>query len=185
MTIQERLALHLSKTPSIDPTAYVAAQATVIGDVTLKAYSSVWPGTVLRGDIHSIVIGEGSNVQDGSVVHLADDYGVVVGDYVTIGHLAMVHACDIGDECLIGMHSTVLDGAQIGPRCVVGAGAVVTKNFVAPEGSVIMGVPGKIVKTMTAEEQATLRPWAEKYVVTAKAHKEKFQPETTRPPFSI
>lgn len=159
------------KTPAIDPSAYVATQATLIGDVTLKARSSVWPGTVLRGDINSIVVGEGSNVQDGSVVHLADDYGVVIGDYVTIGHMAMIHACTIGDECLIGMHSTVLDGAVIGPRCVVGAGALVTKGFEAPEGSVIMGVPGKIVKTLTAEEQAKLRHWAEKYVEVAAFHK--------------
>ncbi|MGE9296515.1 MAG: gamma carbonic anhydrase family protein [Puniceicoccales bacterium] len=185
MTLEERLERHLSKTPDIHPSAYVAPQATVIGDVTLKAQSSVWPGAVLRGDINSIVIGEGSNVQDGSVVHLADDYGVEVGNYVTIGHLAMVHACQIGDECLIGMSSTVLDGAVIGPRCVVGAGALVTKGFVAPEGSVIMGVPGKIVKTLTPEEQADLRKWAEKYTVVARAHMKRLQSDITQPPFSI
>lgn len=164
MTTEERLAKHLDKTPDIHADAYVSPQATIIGDVTLKALSSVWPGAVLRGDINSIVIGEGSNVQDGSIVHLADDYGVEVGDYVTIGHLAMIHACSIGDESLIGMSSTVLDGAEIGPRCVVGANALVTKGFVAPEGSVIMGVPGKIVKTMKPAEMAGLKAWAEKYV---------------------
>ncbi|MEO0793548.1 MAG: gamma carbonic anhydrase family protein [Verrucomicrobiota bacterium] len=185
MTLEERLDRHLKKTPDIDPTAYVAPQATVIGDVTMKAHSSAWPSTVLRGDINSIIIGEGSNVQDGTVVHLADDYGVVVGDYVTIGHLAMIHACTIGDECLVGMHSTILDGAVIGPRCVIGAGALVVKGFEAPEGSVIMGVPGKIVKTLTADEQAQLRGWAEKYVKVSAAHKGEDTPSQTRPPFLI
>jgi len=185
MTLEERLERHLSQTPRIAPTAYVAPEATVIGDVELKAHSSIWPGVVLRGDINSIVIGEGSNVQDGSVVHLADDYGVLVGDYVTIGHLAMIHACEIGDECLIGMHSTVLDGVKLGPRCVVGAGALVTKGFEAPEGSVIMGVPGKIVKTLPDSEQAKLRHWAEKYTVVAKAHKIRHENDGTLPPFSI
>jgi len=171
MTPEERFTRYLDKTPDIDPDAYVHPDATIIGDVTLKALSSIWPGAVLRGDINSIVIGEGSNVQDGSVVHLADDYGVVVGDYVTIGHLAMIHACTIGEESLIGMSSTVLDGAVIGPRCVVGANALVTKGFEAPEGSVIMGVPGKIVKTMTVAEQNQLKAWADKYVQVSAAFK--------------
>lgn len=171
MTTEERLARYLDQTPEIHADAYVSPRATVIGAVTLKALSSVWPGAVLRGDINSIIIGEGSNVQDGSVVHLADDFGVEVGDYVTIGHLAMIHACSIGDECLIGMSSTILDGAQIGPRCVVGAKALVTKGFVAPEGSVIMGVPGKIVKTLTPAEQAKLKAWAEKYVAVSAGFK--------------
>ncbi|WP_309387847.1 gamma carbonic anhydrase family protein [Cerasicoccus frondis] len=173
MTLEERFAKYLDQTPNIHADAYVSPHATVIGDVTLKAQSSVWPGAVLRGDINSIVIGEGSNVQDCSVVHLADDYGVVVGDYVTIGHLAMVHACSIGDECLIGMSSTILDGAEIGPNCVVGAKALVTKGFVAPEGSVIMGVPGKIVKVMKPDEMAKLKAWAEKYVKVSAGFKQR------------
>lgn len=171
MTPEERFARYLDKTPVVHPDAYVSPHATLMGDVTLKALSSIWPGAVLRGDINSIVIGEGSNVQDGSVVHLADDYGVIVGDYVTIGHLAMIHACTIGDECLIGMNSTVLDGAVLGPRCVVGANALVTKGFEAPEGSVIMGVPGKIVKTLSPEEQGKLKAWADKYVKVSAAFK--------------
>jgi len=120
-------------------------------------------------------IGRGSNVQDGTVVHLADDYGVVVGDYVTIGHMAMIHACTIGDECLIGMHATVLDGAVIGRRSVVGAHSLVTKGMEVPPGSVVMGVPGKVVKTLTGEEQAGLRSWAEKYVHVSRVHKARFQ----------
>src|SRR6186713_880832 len=103
MNVQERLARHLGRTPSIASSAYVAPNATVVGDVTLGAHSSVWYGCVLRGDINSIIIGEGTNVQDNTVVHLADDYGVRVGNFTTIGHAAIVHACEIGNECLIGM----------------------------------------------------------------------------------
>src|SRR5213075_123643 len=121
MTTQERLEKYLGKTPALSGAGFVAPNATVIGDVTLGPLSSVWYGCVLRGDINSIVIREGSNVQDGTIVHLADDYGVRVGNYTTIGHAAIIHACEIGNECLIGMGATVLDGAKIGDRCIIGA----------------------------------------------------------------
>jgi carbonic anhydrase/acetyltransferase-like protein (isoleucine patch superfamily) len=170
MTVQERLARHLGRTPDTTRAAFVAANATVLGDVTLGPRSSVWYGCVLRGDINSIAIGEGSNVQDGTIVHLADDYGVRVGHHTTIGHAAIIHACDIGDECLIGMGATVLDGARIGDRCIVGANALVTQRFVAPAGSMILGAPAKIVRALTDDEQRGLRRWAEKYVEVAKAH---------------
>ncbi|MGF1482993.1 MAG: gamma carbonic anhydrase family protein [Opitutales bacterium] len=169
--VEARLAEFLNRTPEIHPSAYVAPQATVIGAVTLGPKSSVWPGCVLRGDINSIEMGEGSNIQDGSVVHLADDFGVRIGKYVTIGHLAMVHACTIEDECLIGMHATVLDGAVIGRCSVVGAHSLVTKGMQVPPGSVVMGVPGKVVKTLDAAAQAGLRQLAEKYIKVAAAHR--------------
>lgn len=170
MTLPERLARHFSRTPAVARAAFVAGNATVIGDVTLGADSSVWYGCVLRGDINAIAIGEGSNVQDGTIVHLADDYGVKVGRYTTIGHAAIIHACEIGDECLIGMGATILDGAKIGDRCIVGANALVTQRFVAPPGSMILGAPAKVVRPLTDTEQAGLRRWAEKYVEVAKAH---------------
>jgi carbonic anhydrase/acetyltransferase-like protein (isoleucine patch superfamily) len=170
MTIQERLARHLGRTPDINRARFVAANATVIGDVTLGIDSSVWYGCVLRGDINSIVIGDGSNVQDGTIVHLADDYGVRVGNYTTIGHTAIIHACEIGNECLIGMGATVLDGAQIGDRCIVGANALVTQRFVAPSGSMVLGAPAKVIRPLTEQEMLGLRPWAEKYVEVARAH---------------
>jgi carbonic anhydrase/acetyltransferase-like protein (isoleucine patch superfamily) len=170
MTVQERLSRHLGRTPSIDRAAFVAANATIVGDVTLGSFSSVWYGCVLRGDINAIVIGDGTNVQDGTVVHLADDYGVRVGNHTTIGHSAIIHACEIGDECLIGMGATVLDGARIGDRCIVGANALVTQRFIAPPGSMILGAPAKVVRPLTAQEAAGLRGWAEKYVEVAKAH---------------
>jgi gamma-carbonic anhydrase len=170
MNVQERLARHLGRAPSIAGSAYVAPNATVLGDVILEAHSSVWYGCVLRGDINSILIGEGTNVQDNTVVHLADDYGVRVGKYSTIGHAAIIHACDIGDECLIGMGATVLDGARIGDHCIVGANALVTQRFVAPPGSMILGAPAKVTRALTEQEMRGLRSWAEKYVEVAKAH---------------
>lgn len=173
MTLDERLERYLSREPRIDATAYVAPSAVLIGDVTLGPRSSVWPLCVLRGDIHAIEIGEGSNVQDGTVVHLADDYGVKVGRYVTIGHSAMIHACTIEDECLIGMRATVLDGAVIGAGSIVGAGALVTKGTVVPPGSLVMGLPAKVVRPLTEEEKRGSRALAEKYIQVAAAHRRK------------
>lgn len=171
MTIEERLETFLSREPEIDPSAYVAPSAVMMGSVRIGPLASVWPLCVLRGDIEHIEIGEGSNVQDGTIVHLADDLGVTVGRYVTIGHAAMIHACTIEDECLIGMKATVLDGAVIGRRSIVGAGAVVTKNMQVPPGSLVLGMPAKVIKQLSEEEQAGLKHWAEKYVAAAAAHK--------------
>jgi carbonic anhydrase/acetyltransferase-like protein (isoleucine patch superfamily) len=171
MTLEERLEIYLNRSPDVDPSAYVAPSAVVMGSVKIGPKASVWPTCVLRGDIENIEIGEGSNIQDGSVVHLADDLGVKVGRYVTVGHMAMIHACTIEDECLIGMKATVLDGAVIGRRSIVGAGAVVTKNMQVPPGSLVLGMPAKVVKQLSEEEQASLRHWADKYVVVAATHK--------------
>lgn len=170
MEIQERLARHLGKKPDVQRAAFVAPNATVIGDVTLGDQSSVWYGCVLRGDINSIDIGEGTNIQDLAMVHLADDYGVKIGSYCTIGHSAIIHACEIGDECLIGMGATILDGAKIGDHCIVGANALVTQRFVAPPGSMILGAPAKVVRSLSDTELLGLRAWAEKYVAVAGAH---------------
>jgi carbonic anhydrase/acetyltransferase-like protein (isoleucine patch superfamily) len=170
MTVHDRLAKHLNRTPDTARAAFIAADAAVIGDVTMGEKSSVFYGCVLRGDINSIEIGEGSNVQDGTVVHLADNYGVKVGKYTTIGHSAIVHACEIGNECLIGMGATVLDGAKIGDRCIVAANSLVPMKFVAPPGSMIMGSPAKVTRPLTEEEQSKLRGWAEKYTHVAAAH---------------
>lgn len=170
MDITERLARHLGRTPDIAAAAFIAPNATVLGNVKLGHLSSVWYGCVVRGDINSIEIGEGTNIQDLTMVHLADDYGVKVGNYCTVGHSAIVHACEIGDECLIGMGATILDGAKIGDRCIVGANSLVTQRFVAPPGSMILGSPAKVVRALTAEEQSGIRRWAEKYVAVARAH---------------
>jgi len=174
MKLQERLETFLTRKPQIDPTAYVAEGAVVMGDVRLGPLSSVWPMSVLRGDIETIELGEGSNIQDGTIVHLADDLGVKIGRYVTVGHAAMIHACTIEDECLIGMKATVLDGAVIGKRSIVGAGAVVTKGTIVPPGSLVLGMPAKVVKPLGEEEQAGLRVWAEKYVEVSRFHMGRF-----------
>lgn len=171
MDLQQRLDTFLARSPRIADSAYVAPGATVIGDVRLAEHASVWPSAVLRGDINYIEVGEASNIQDGTVVHLSDDFPVHIGKYVTIGHLAMIHACSIGDECLVGMHATILDGAVIGPCSIIAAGALVTKNCHIPAGSMVMGTPAKVVKTLDAETQAGLRRWAEKYTRVAAAHK--------------
>jgi len=170
MTVQERLERHLSKKPQIDLANWIAASATVIGDVTLGAQSSVFYGAVLRGDIARIVVGEGTNIQDNAVVHLADDLDAIIGAWCTIGHSAIVHACTIEDECLIGMGATVLDGARIGRRSIVGAGALVTQRTVVPPGSMVLGAPAKVVRALSEAEQTALRGWAEKYVEVSKAH---------------
>jgi carbonic anhydrase/acetyltransferase-like protein (isoleucine patch superfamily) len=170
MTAQERLAAHLGKTADTTRALFVAPNATVIGDVVLGAQSSVFYGAVLRGDINVIRVGEGTNIQDNAVVHLADDAGAFIGSWCTIGHAAIVHACAIGDECLIGMGATILDHAKIGARSIVGANSLVPQRFECPPGSLVYGAPAKVVRALTDEEQKALRGWAEKYVEVAKAH---------------
>ncbi|MEM6278157.1 MAG: gamma carbonic anhydrase family protein, partial [Verrucomicrobiota bacterium] len=140
---------HLSKSPNIHPSAFVAPGADILGDVTLGPRSSVWFQCVLRADIQRIEIGEGSNIQDGTVVHLASDLGTSVGRYVTVGHKALLHACEIGDEVLVGMGAIIMDGAIIGEKCIVAAGTLVTKGFEAPPGSLVMGSPGRIVRSLS------------------------------------
>lgn len=169
MTIDERLEKHLSCNPDIAAANWVAPTATVVGDVILGPESSVFYGAVLRGDIARIRVGRGSNIQDNCVVHLADDLDAIIGDYVTVGHAAIVHACTIEDECLIGMNATILDGAHIGARSLIAAGAVVTPGTVIPPGSMVVGTPGKVVKTLSDEAQASLKEWATKYVSVSAA----------------
>lgn len=170
MTVDERLALHLARPPQLAEAAFVAADATIVGDVRLGRDASVFYGCVLRGDINAIVVGPGSNVQDGSILHLADEFGVEIGAHCTIGHGAMIHACTIGDECLIGMRATILDGAVIGAGSIVGACALVTKGTIVPPGSMVLGAPAKVVRPLKPEERAGLKHWAEKYVHVARAH---------------
>lgn len=170
MSPDERLLRHLGAIPETDGALFVAPSATVVGDVALGRGSSVFYGAVLRGDINSIRVGEGTNIQDNVVVHLSDELGVRVGAWCTVGHGAILHACEVGDECLIGMGATVLDGAVIGPRSVVGANALVTQRFTCPEGSLVLGSPARVARPLRPDEIAGLRPQAEKYTRVAKAH---------------
>ena len=147
----------------------------MVGDVRLGDGCSVWYGSVLRGDINFISIGEGTNLQDGVIGHLADDFPLEVGKYVTVGHGAVIHACVIEDECLIGMNATVLDGARIGRQSIVAAGAVVPQGMQVPEGSLVAGVPAVTRRTLSPERRLGLRKWAEKYVEVSKAHQASLQ----------
>ena len=166
--LRAQLDQYLRKPPTLGDGVYIASTGVVLGDVTLGNQASVWYNAVLRGDINRIVIGKGSNIQDNAVVHLADDFGCIVGEYVTVGHSAILHACTVGDECLIGMGATVLDGAIIGNQCIIGANALVTQGMNVPDGSMVLGSPGKVVRLLSAEQRAGLKPWAEKYVENAK-----------------
>jgi carbonic anhydrase/acetyltransferase-like protein (isoleucine patch superfamily) len=150
--------------PGIPESAFVAASADVIGRVTLGEDSSIWYNSTLRGDINEIVVGPRSNVQDQAVLHLADDYGCYLGELVTIGHSAVVHACTIKDEVLVGMGAIILDGAVIGERSIIGANALVTGGMEVPPGSLVLGSPAKVVRKLDLEEQAGVKHWAEKYV---------------------
>jgi gamma-carbonic anhydrase len=170
MTVTDRLSQHLGKTPDNSGAIFIARSATVVGDVSLAKDTSVFYGAVLRGDINSIVIGEGSNIQDNAVVHLSDDAGVVIGNHVTVGHSAIIHACTIEDGCLIGMGATILDKAVIGADSLVGANALVTQGFTCPPGSLVIGAPAKVVRALSEAERGAGRRLAAKYVEVAQAH---------------
>jgi carbonic anhydrase/acetyltransferase-like protein (isoleucine patch superfamily) len=163
-SLGHRLDEFLRKKPALGKDVYIACGAVVVGDVTLGDGASVWYNAVLRGDINRIVVGAGSNIQDNSVLHLADDFPCIVGSYVTVGHSAIVHACTIGDECLIGMGAVILDGAEIGAQSLIGAKALVTQHTKIPAGSLVLGAPARVVRALTPEERSGLKYWAEKYV---------------------
>ena len=167
LDLASQLDTFLRKQPVLGPNVYLARTAVIVGDVTLGAHASVWYNAVLRGDINRIVVGDYSNIQDNAVVHLADDYPCLIGRYVTVGHSAIVHACTVEDECLIGMGATILDGAVIGAQSVIGANALVTQGTVVPPGSMVLGSPGKVVRTLSQPDREMLRFWADKYVANA------------------
>ncbi len=176
MDVDERLARHLGREPQTEHARFVASNATIIGDVVLGDQASVFYGAVLRGDIARIRVGQGTNLQDNVIVHLADDLDAIIGDWCTIGHGAIIHACTIEDECLIGMGATVLDGARVGRRSLVAAGAVITPGAVIPPGSMVMGTPARVTRSLSTEEQGALRGWAEKYLAVAAAHAARQRP---------
>jgi gamma-carbonic anhydrase len=149
----------------MDASVFIAEGAWVIGDVTLGRDSSVWFNAVLRGDVHSIRIGERTNVQDGAVLHgTFGKYSVIVADDVTIGHRAVVHGCTVQSACLIGMGAVVLDQAEIGAHSIVGAGAVVLEGTRVPSGSLVAGVPARVKRSLTEEERQALIQRAARYV---------------------
>jgi carbonic anhydrase/acetyltransferase-like protein (isoleucine patch superfamily) len=155
---------YLRALPTFGDRAVVFPGAAVVGDVGLGDDVSIWYGAVLRGDIARITVGARTNIQDGTVIHVADDTACEVGEDTVVGHRAMLHACRIEAGCLIGMQSTILDGAVIGHGSVVGAGALVTQRTVIPPRSLVLGVPARVVRTLEEKDEGFHRAMAQKYV---------------------
>lgn len=158
------IAVNVRTHPRVASDAYLAADATVVANVEIGPEASVWHQAVLRGDVAPIVLGAQSNVQDGAVVHVADDLPAMIGRLVTVGHKAIVHACTVEDEVLVGMGAIILDGARIGTRSIIGANATVKQGMEVPPGSLVLGTPAKIVRTLSAAEQDEIKMWALRYV---------------------
>lgn len=157
---------------SVAEECWVAPNATLIGSVVLERGATVWWNAVLRGDYDVITVGEGSNVQDGAVLHTDPGLRLTIGKSVTIGHMAMVHGCDVGDFSLVGINAVILNRAKIGKHCVIGANALVTEGKVIPDYSVVMGSPGKIVKTLDPSEVAPFQIAAMNYVANGARYRE-------------
>ena len=158
------------KVPRNEGAAFVAPNATVQGDVILKAGSTVWYGAVLRGDDGQLIIGENSNVQDNAVLHCDVGGAVTLGRNVTVGHSALVHGCTVGDGSLIGMHATLLNHSVVGKNCIIGAGALVPEGMVIPDNSVAVGVPARVIKTIRDDQLAHNIENAEAYVEIGRQH---------------
>ena len=158
------------KAPQTAGAAFVAPNATLAGEVVLQPGSSVWYGAVLRADTGRITVGENTNVQDNAVLHTGPDLDVTLGRGVSVGHSAVVHGCTVGDHCLIGMHATVLNGAVIGAGSLIAAGALVPQNAVIPAGSLVVGVPGKVLRAVSAEQTAAILENEKEYTALAKLH---------------
>ncbi|MHC1721539.1 MAG: gamma carbonic anhydrase family protein [Clostridiaceae bacterium] len=159
--------------PQIDANCFIAGNADIVGRVKIEADASIWFGAVLRGDVNNILIGKGSNIQDNCTVHA--DYGgknVEVGEYVTVGHNAILHGCKVGSYSLVGMGSIILEGAIIGEETMVGAGSLVTSYKEIPSGVLCMGSPAKVIRELTDEEKKSLRETAEGYINLAQEYKQ-------------
>jgi len=166
------------RTPD-DGQFWVADNATVLGNVIIGRNASVWFNTTIRGDNEEIRIGDGANVQDGCVLHTDPGFPMVIGADVTVGHMVMLHGCTIGANSLVGIGAIVLNGANIGANCLVGAGALITEGKEIPDGSVVLGAPGKVVRQTTADDQALIRRATENYHRNWKRFKQGFTPTPT------
>jgi len=157
------------KIPQISSSVYIAHSAVIIGEVVIGEKSSVWFNAVVRGDVNYIRIGKRTNIQDGSVLHVArEKYPLIIGDEVTVGHNAILHACSIASRCLIGMGAVVMDGSEIGENCIIGAGALVTPKTVIPSGNMAVGSPAKVKRKLTDDEIRSIQDSASHYVDNTK-----------------
>lgn len=159
------------KKPIIHDSCFIADSAQIIGNVGIGENTSIWYNCVLRGDENSISIGDHTNIQDGSVIHISKDYSTVIGDYVTVGHKAIVHACTVGNNVLVGMGAIILDGAEIEDNVLIGAGSIVTTGKKIPSGSLVLGSPAKVVRKLSDKEIKQLKESAIEYVEYAEKHK--------------
>jgi gamma-carbonic anhydrase len=165
LTRQPDIRPYRGKHPQIAASAYIDPAAVVIGDVVIGEDSSVWPCSVVRGDVHYIRIGERTNIQDGSICHvMRDAYPLILGDDVTIGHSVTLHGCTIESRCLIGMGAVVLNGVVVGSGSIVAAGTLITERTAIPPGSLVMGSPGKVKRALSEIDKATIDAYAKRYV---------------------
>ena len=165
--LDSQLEKFLREQPRLGEGVYLAKTAVVLGDVTLGDHSSIWYGAVARGDINRIEVGHHSNVQDNAVLHVDRETPCIIGNWVTIGHGAIVHGCTVGNECLVGMGATILDGAVIGEQCIIGANALVTQRTKIPPRSMVLGAPVKVARPLKDEEIDGLKSWAQSYIDNA------------------
>ena len=166
------------KKPSIEGTCFIADSATLIGSVILGDYVNVWFNAVLRADTDLLIVGENSNIQDGSVLHMDKGFPLTIGRNVTIGHKVMLHGCTIGDSSLVGMNAVVLNGAKIGKNCLIGANALVPEGREIPDSSVVLGSPGKIVREVTSSEIESFQSSAKAYVQKGRLFKKNLKPQS-------
>ncbi|OGX27519.1 MAG: gamma carbonic anhydrase family protein [Omnitrophica WOR_2 bacterium RIFCSPHIGHO2_01_FULL_49_10] len=167
------IAKFLNRKPKIAKTAFVAPDAQLIGSVEIGGHSSIWFNVVARADINKIKIGSYTNIQDGSVLHVDDELGVHIGDHVTVGHNAIIHACRIGDHALVGMGAIILNGAEIGKGSIVAAGGVVRENSKIEDYTLVAGVPARVIRKLSEEEKKENIYWAKKYSSLAEEYKRK------------
>jgi len=163
-------------TPQVDPTCYVAPNATIIGQVKLARGASIWFNAVVRGDMAPITIGEETNVQDLAMVHVDYDTPTVIGSRVVVGHRAIVHGATVGNDCIIGMGAILLNRSRVGSNCIVAAGAVVREDFVVPDGSLVAGVPAVVKRPLTPKETERIRRNAADYAARAQRYLREFRP---------
>jgi gamma-carbonic anhydrase len=161
------------KRPQIAASVYIDPAAVIIGDVVIGEDSSVWPCSVVRGDVHYIRIGARTNIQDGCVLHvMRDEWPLILGDDVTVGHSVTLHGCTIESRCLIGMGAVILNGVTIGAGSIVAAGALITEKTAIPAGSLVMGSPGKVKRALTGIDQASIDAYAQRYVSYKNVYRE-------------
>jgi carbonic anhydrase/acetyltransferase-like protein (isoleucine patch superfamily) len=164
-----------TKHPQVDASAWIAPNASIIGDVRLARHTSIWWNATLRADNDPITIGENTNIQDGSTLHTDEGVPLVIGAGVTVGHMVMLHGCTVGDGCLIGIGAIILNGAVIGRDCLIGAGSVIPEGKEIPERSLVIGTPGRVIRQLSDEDIARIRQSADNYLAHASEYRDQLR----------